>query len=102
MVGVKVELSSTEEELLNVLGKNVDGISNDELMKQTADMDSKARGDAVNKLLALGKIEMLPGTSIGSFSLRLRHTTEIPGLSAEEQLVECFIHFLLSNFWCTF
>lgn len=96
MVNVKVELSSAEEEILNVLSKTENGISNEELMKLTTKMDNKDRGEAVNKLLSSGKIEMLPGTSIGSFSLRLRHGTQIPGLSAEEQMVVAFIHFIIS------
>lgn len=86
---MKQEPSSSEAEVLAVLTDHADGLSNEDLMKQTQGMDNKERGEAVNRLLAAGKIEMLPGQVPGSFVLRIRKGTQIEGATPEEQMVSC-------------
>lgn len=81
------EASASQMDVLAVLANNEDGLSNEDLMKHTAGMDIKARGEAVNALLSSGKIEMLPGHTPGAFILRLRKGTQIADATREEQLV---------------
>uniref|UniRef100_A0A915Q7C3 DNA-directed RNA polymerase III subunit RPC6 n=1 Tax=Setaria digitata TaxID=48799 RepID=A0A915Q7C3_9BILA len=85
------EVSASEAEVLAILANNEDGLSNENLMKQTAGMDVKVRGEAVNALLSSGKIEMLPGQAAGSFILRLRKGTQIANATHEEQLIYSLI-----------
>lgn len=83
----KEELVTAESEILELLQNHPDGVTNEELVKMTASLEGKIRGETVNNLLSSGKIEMLPGTKQGSFSLRIRRGTQITDASAEEQLV---------------
>lgn len=85
------ELSGVETEILSLLTNNENGLSNEDLMKQTPGMDVKARGEAVNALLSSGKIEMLAGQAPGAFVLRLRKGTQIAGATHEEQLIYSLI-----------
>lgn len=84
---IKQEACTPEADVLAVLANNEDGLNNEDLMKHTAGMDVKARGEAVNALLSSGKIEMLPGHTPGAFVLRLRKGTQIADATHEEQLV---------------
>ena len=88
---VKTEVSpNTEDEILAALAENANGITNEELLKLTLTMDNVARRDAVNHLLATGKIEMLQNSS-GAISLRLRKGSQVPGLSSEEHSVSIIL-----------
>lgn len=89
------EASTSETDVLAVLASNEDGLNSEDLMKQTAGMDVKARGEAVNALLSSGKIEMLPGHTPGAFVLRLRKGTQIAGATHEEQLVSISLMLLI-------
>lgn len=90
MVKEEEEACTTQAEVLAILANVEDGLSNEDLMKQTAGMDVKARGEAVNALLSSGKIEMLPGHAPGAFILRLRKGTQIADATHEEQLVSSY------------
>lgn len=87
------ETSTAQADVLAVLANNEDGLSNDDLIKYTSGMDIKARGEAVNALLSLGKIEMFPGHTPGAFILRLRKGRQIADATHEEQLVCKFFNF---------
>uniref|UniRef100_F1L3H1 DNA-directed RNA polymerase III subunit RPC6 n=1 Tax=Ascaris suum TaxID=6253 RepID=F1L3H1_ASCSU len=87
----KEELVTAESEILELLQNHPDGVTNEELVKMTASLEGKIRGETVNNLLSSGKIEMLPGTKQGSFSLRIRRGTQITDASAEEQLIYSLI-----------
>uniref|UniRef100_A0A915BPU6 DNA-directed RNA polymerase III subunit RPC6 n=1 Tax=Parascaris univalens TaxID=6257 RepID=A0A915BPU6_PARUN len=87
----KEELVTAESEILELLQNHPDGVTNEELVKMTASLEGKIRGETVNSLLSSGKIEMLPGTKQGSFSLRIRRGTQISDASAEEQLIYSLI-----------
>ncbi|KAL3998484.1 RNA polymerase Rpc34 subunit family protein [Acanthocheilonema viteae] len=91
MIKEEEEASTSQADVLAVLASNEDGLSNEDLMKQTAGMDVKARGEAVNALLSSGKIEMLPGHTPGAFILRLRKGTQIADATHEEQLIYSLI-----------
>uniref|UniRef100_A0A0R3RIC3 DNA-directed RNA polymerase III subunit RPC6 n=1 Tax=Elaeophora elaphi TaxID=1147741 RepID=A0A0R3RIC3_9BILA len=85
------ETSASQANVLAVLANNEDGLNNEDLVRQTAGMDVKARGEAVNALLSSGKIEMLPGHTPGAFILRLRKGTQIADATHEEQLIYSLI-----------
>ncbi|VDN36492.1 unnamed protein product [Gongylonema pulchrum] len=88
---VKDEVSPSETAILALLAGKSSGLSNQELMDQTTDMDAKTRGEAVNSLLSAGKIEMLQGKTTGAFTLRVRKGTQLQGASNEEQLIYSLI-----------
>ncbi|CAG9538017.1 unnamed protein product [Cercopithifilaria johnstoni] len=85
------DASASQADVLAVLASNEDGLNSEDLMKQTAGMDVKARGEAVNALLSSGKVEMLPGHTPGAFILRLRKGTQIADATREEQLIYSLI-----------
>uniref|UniRef100_A0A915BQ90 DNA-directed RNA polymerase III subunit RPC6 n=1 Tax=Parascaris univalens TaxID=6257 RepID=A0A915BQ90_PARUN len=66
----KEELVTAESEILELLQNHPDGVTNEELVKMTASLEGKIRGETVNSLLSSGKIEMLPGTKQDIFSHR--------------------------------
>lgn len=76
-----------EEVVKQVLEKFKAGVSNDDLILLTPNLDQTSRGNAINNLLALGKIEMLSQGGGGGFTLRLCTGTKITGATPEEQLV---------------
>ncbi|MFH4976653.1 hypothetical protein AB6A40_003362 [Gnathostoma spinigerum] len=85
---VKGEFNEAESEILSILNStSSEQISNEDLMKATPDMNGNIRGEAVNSLLASGKIEMLPGNTPGAFFLRLKKGTHLSEATAEEQLI---------------
>ncbi|VDN51266.1 unnamed protein product [Dracunculus medinensis] len=81
------EKVQAEAVILSILSVNQNGLPIEEIMQKTGDMGPKVRENAVNSLLSSGKIEMLQGRSVGSFSLRLRRGTQLTDATAEEQLV---------------
>ncbi|KHN70720.1 putative DNA-directed RNA polymerase III subunit RPC6 [Toxocara canis] len=87
----KEEVISAESEILALLESHPDGVTNEELLQMTASIEGRVRGETVNTLLSSGKIEMLPGTKQGSFSLRIRRGTQIADASPEEQLIYSLI-----------
>ncbi|CEF65663.1 DNA-directed RNA polymerase III subunit RPC6 [Strongyloides ratti] len=80
-----------EEVVKQVLEKFKAGVSNDDLILLTPNLDQTSRGNAINNLLALGKIEMLSQGGGGGFTLRLCTGTKITGATPEEQLVYSLI-----------
>ncbi|VDK44013.1 unnamed protein product [Anisakis simplex] len=83
--------NGAESEIMALLESHPDGVTNEQLLQMTAAMEGRVRGETVNSLLSSGKVEMLPGTKQGSFSLRIRRGTQIADASPEEQLIYSLI-----------
>uniref|UniRef100_A0A0N5A1M3 DNA-directed RNA polymerase III subunit RPC6 n=1 Tax=Parastrongyloides trichosuri TaxID=131310 RepID=A0A0N5A1M3_PARTI len=80
-----------EDVIKQVLEKFKAGVSNEDLILLTPNLDPKCRENAINSLLSSGKIEMLSTTGSNSFTLRLCTGTKLAGASPEEQLVYSLI-----------